>query len=652
MKTIFFIFCLSYSIASAQQTNKFEPLGTLLPTPNEYRTAGGAPGPKYWQQQVDYNIKCSLNEKDLRITGFETITYHNNSPGELTYLWLSLDENIYSKDRNANYQYNNAVPQPLTQNEIDKWEKDLQPNDYGVNITAVTDNAGKKIKYTINRTMMRIDLPAPLKSEQQYILKIAWNYKLTNRMEYYGRGGYEHFADDGNNLYTVTHWYPRLCLYSDYGGWHNQQYSNKEFALSFGNFTVSIDVPADHVVGATGECQNYQQVLSADQLSRLQKARDATKPIDIISLNEAKQNEQSRSTARKTWTFKAANVRDFAWTSSRKFAWDAMTLNLTGKNILCMSYYGKEAYPVYHEYSTNLIAHTLKQYSTFAFPYPYPVAQSVEASNGIEFPMICFNYGRVQNDGAVTPELQESVKHVVIHEVGHNFFPMIVSTDERQWAWMDEGFDTYLGMRAEKAWDSLHGLQHHNPSAKKWPNEKIEAIMTYPDNALHYSQSSYFKPATALNVLRETIMGHDRFDTAFKVYANRWAFKNPTPADFFRTMEDASADDLDWFWRGWFYGNDLCDIAIDTVKFFEGGESKYFYQVEMTNKGGLVMPVILKFNFVDGTSETENIPAQVWRYNEVKLTKSYLKHKKVISIQLDPNQETTDVDFSNNSFNF
>ena len=657
MKNLLIIFCLSFLNSFAQHGNKFEPLGTLLPTPNEYRTASGAPGPAYWQQRADYNIRCELNEKVPGITGNETITYFNNSPDVLTYLWFQLEENAYTKDRNANYQFNNAVPQPITENDIRKFEEDKKPNEYGVNITSITDASGRKLSYTINRTMMRVDLPVPLKSHQQYVIRISWNYKLTNRMIYYGRGGYENFTVDGNNLYTVTHWYPRLCQYSDYAGWHNQQYTNKEFALTFGNFNVQITLPAGNVVGATGECQNYKAMLSPLQYERYQKAQTSKQPVDIITLAEAMKNESNNSSSKKTWIFKAENVRDFAWTASKKFIWDGMATYINGKRILCMSFYGKEAYPLYHENATKLIAHTLKVYSSFTIPYPYPIAQCVEASNGIEFPMICFTYGRTEKDGTFTKETKNKVIRVIIHEVGHNYFPMIINTDERQWAWMDEGVDTFIGYYAEKEWDpgfpSSPGPTEYIATLMKQPKETHEPIMTYPDNALQYSFTSYLKPAAALHILRETIMGHERFDTAFKTYAVRWAFKHPAPADFFRTMEDASADDLDWFWRGWFFGNDPCDIAIDTVKEFPAGNGKYFYQVEMSNKGGLVMPVILQFKFADGTAnETLNIPAQTWRHNESKLTKSYLFNKKVVSITLDPNHETADINELNNHFNF
>jgi hypothetical protein len=458
-------------------------------------------------------------------------------------------------------------------------------------------------------------------------------------------------------------------VYSDFRGWQNHQYNNKEFALTFGNFKVQIKVPADHIVGATGECQNYKQTLTATQFDRLQKAQDSKEPVDIVTLGEAKLNEKSRSTDKKTWNFRAENVRDFAWTTSRKFAWDGMPTYINGKKIMCMSYYGKEAYPLYHKYSTKLIAHTLKIYSLHTIPYPYPVAQSVEASNGIEYPMICFNFGRADKDGNYSEATKNGMIGVVIHEVGHNFFPMIINNDEREWSWMDEGINSFVEYIAEQDWDpnfpSRRGAAKGVVEYMRQPKDLLEPIMTNPDNILQFGPNAYTKPAVAMNILRETIMGHDKFDHAFRTYAQRWAFKHPTPADFFRTMEDASGEDLDWFWRGWFYGTDPCDIAIDSVKYFiadtssmaKGADSsrqtaagKYFYQLEFSNKGGLVMPIIIEWTYADGSKELEKIPAQVWRLNEKKVSKAYIKNKKVTAIRLDPDQETADIDESNNNW--
>ncbi len=646
--------------------NKFEQLGTILPTPNVYRTASGAPGPAYWQQRVDYDIRCDLDEANQTLTGNETVTYFNNSPDPLDYLWFQLDENQHSSVNNANYQLSTTMPQQLSTGQVKKWEQDRTDNGYGVNITSLTDAAGKDLPYQINRTMMRVDLPVTLKPGQQFVLKIAWNYRITNRMQSGGRGGYEYFPDNDNYLFTMTQWYPRLCVYSDFEGWQNHQFANKEFALSFGNFDVAFTVPADHVVGATGECLNYQENLSPTQLSRWEKAQTAKEPVEIVTLAEAKKAERSKNKAKKTWKFRAENVRDFAWTSSRKFVWDAMPTYIEGKKVMCMSFYGKEAYPLYSKYSTKVVAHTLKIYSHHTIPYPYPVAQSVEASNGMEYPMICFNFGRADRNGQYTDAVKWGMIGVIIHEVGHNFFPMIINNDERQWSWMDEGLNSFVEYIAEQAWDtsfpSRRGPARTIVKYMSSPKEALEPIMTNVDNILQFGNNAYGKVAAAMNILRETILGPEAFDHAFRTYARRWAFKHPTPADLFRTLEDASGEDLDWFWRGWFYGTDPCDIAIENVKYFQvdpnirnskDGEQKktvekHFYEMAFANRGGLVMPLIIQWTFADGTTETDRIPAQIWRLNENRLTKVFMKDKKVVAIQLDPLQETADIDESNN----
>lgn len=638
--------------------NKFEQLGTILPTPNEYRTASGAPGSKYWQQRADYNIVCELDEKNLKLTGSETVTYFNNSPDPLNYLWFQLDENQHSSTKNANYQFSTVLPDTLSQGQIDSWQEAKTDNGYGVNITSLTDATGKKLKYFVNRTMMRVDLPATLKPGQQFVLKISWNYRITDRFKYGGRGGYEYFPGDGNYLFTMTQWYPRLCVYTDFEGWENHQFANKEFALSFGNFKVQITTAADHVVGATGECQNYQQNLSASQLARWQKAQATKEPVEIVTLDEAKAAEKNKASGKKTWIYKADNVRDFAWTASRKFVWDAMPTYVEGKKIMCMSFYGKEAYPLYSKYSTKVVAHTLKIYSSMSVPYPYPVAQSVEASNGMEYPMICFNFGRADESGNYTDKVKWGMIGVVIHEVGHNFYPMIINSDERQWSWMDEGFNSFVEYIAEKAWDSTFPSRRGPASTiveyMSKPKHELEPIMTNVDNIVQFGNNAYGKTAAALNILRETILGTELFDYAFRTYARRWAFKHPTPADFFRTMEDASGTDLDWFWRGWFYSIDPCDIALDSVKYFineSKAPGKHFYELTLSNKGGLVMPLIIEWTYTDGTKETDHIPAQIWRLNEERISKVLMKDKEVASIQLDPKRETADINESNNSWN-
>ena len=551
--------------------NKFEQLGTILATPNEYRTASGAPGPKYWQQRADYDIKATLDEKKLLLTGAETVTYFNNSPDVLTYLWLQLDENEHSTVNNGGFPEESRMGRAVTPASIDKMMEQKSDNGLGHIISSLTDALGAKLKYTINGTMMRIDLPAALKPGQKFTFKLNWSYKITDRMTVAGRGGFEYFPEDGNYLFTMAQWYPRLCVYSDFQGWQNHQFTGRgEFALVFGNYKVAITVPSDHVVMATGQGQNYPAVLSAAQLARWTKAQTATEPVEVVTLDEAKAAEKNKATTNETWVFNAENVRDFAFGSSRKFIWDAMAANVEGKKVMCMSAYGKEAYGLYRKFSTKAVAHTIKSYSKFSIAYPYPVAQSIEASNGMEYPMICFNYGRTSADGTYTESAKNGMLGVIIHEVGHNFFPMIINSDERQWSWMDEGLNSFVEYLAEELYDnkfpSRGGPAWTIADYMRLPKDQLEPIMSNSENIIQFGPNAYTKPATAMNILRETIMGRELFDYAFKEYARRWAFKHPTPADLFRTMEDASAVDLDWYWRGWFYGIDPVDIAIDTVK--------------------------------------------------------------------------------------
>ncbi|SHF11016.1 M1 family metallopeptidase [Pedobacter caeni] len=711
--------------------NKFEQLGTIISDPNSYRSASGAPGPAYWQQRADYDIKAELDEKNLLLTGSESITYYNNSPDPLSYLWVQLDENEHKATSDNKLTETSKMTDQMTYQSLSGIIGGA--NDLGVKILKVTDEKGTPLPYTINNTMMRIDLPATLQSKGKYKLNISWNYKISNRMTVGGRGGYEYFAEDDNYLFTITQWFPRMAVYSDFQGWQNKQFEGRgEFALVFGNYKVNMTVPADHVVGATGECLNYAQVLNSSNLKRWNEAQTAKTPVEIVNLEEAKSAMTKKSTSKKTWTYAAENVRDFAWVSSRRLVWDAMATNINGKKIMAMSYYGPEAYPLYNKYSTKVVAHTLKVYSKHTIPYPYPVAISVEAANGMEYPMICFNHGRAEKDGTYTEAIKYGMIGVIIHEVGHNFFPMIVNSDERQWSWMDEGLNTFCQYMAEQEWDnnypSQRGPAHKIVDYMKMPKDQLEPIMTNSENIINFGPNAYAKPATALNILRETVMGRELFDYAFKEYAKRWAFKHPTPADLFRTMEDASAVDLDWFWRGWFFGTDPVDIALNDVRYYQMNSRKQelenkeaqktfernndnisrernrkeglkfaveqdtslkdfynkfnrfevsktadeqfqkyysslsaeekklyeskknFYELDFSNEGGLVMPIIIEWTFKDGSKETDRIPAYIWRKDENKVTKVFAKDKEVVAVQIDPYRETADINEDNNSW--
>ena len=738
---------ITFTQTVSNHGNKFEQLGSLLPSPNPYRSADGTPGPDYWQQRCDYDIECRLDVENLRLDGEETITYYNQSPNPLRYLWLQLDENQHSPENDNQYFDPSAISPAMSEAQLKGLEPARGKEKYGHNIEEVSTSDGNPLPYTINQTMMRIDLPQPLKPGETFSFRIKWHYYLINRIETaqavinsatnLARGGYEYFPDDGNYIFTITQWYPRLCVYSDFEGWQNKQFTGRgEFALTFGNFQVKMTAPADHMVGSTGICLNYPDVLTPAQLKRYEEAKNSDEPKEIVTLEEAMENERKPKTNdTKTWVFKADNVRDFAWTASRKFIWDAMPhLTDEGKKVMCMSYYGKEAYPIYRRYSTKAVAHTLESYSRYSIPYPYPVAISVEAANGMEYPMICFNPGRAEKDGTYTEVAKSAAISTIIHEVGHNYFPMIINSDERQWSWFDEGLNSFVQFIAEREFDNNYepwfGPAHQIVDYMRLPKDQLEPVMTNSDNIIDFFANAYRKPATALNILRETVMGRELFDYAFREYCRRWAFKHPTPADFFRTMEDASGVDLDWFWRGWFYSVDAVDISLDSINWYkvdlennpeqrqqvftqkvekpfedisrirnreEGkvplieedpslrdfytdykpwetedsiqnatlylydetfspeekekrfGDNNY-YELHFSNKGGLVMPVIIEWTFDDGTTEIERIPVEIWRKNENAFRKVFVKKKVVKAIRIDPYRETADIDESNNNW--
>ncbi len=552
--------------------DKFRQLGPdEMATPNTYRTASGAPGADYWQQQVDYKMKIRLDDDIQKIHGEETITYHNNSPDVLYYLWIQLDQNIYAKDNNTAKIEQMKISDQMQTNDL----IDLYPwFDGGFKLDKVADAAGKDLPYVVNQTMMRIDLPKPIQPGQSYSFQINWNYNINDRMRLGGRSGYEYFDTDKNYLYTIAQYYPRLVAYMDYSGWQHKQFlGSGEFTLDFGNYEVALTVPSDHIVAASGVLQNPKDVLTADQLARYNKAKTSTEPVIICTQDEAIAREKGHEKAMKTWVFKAENVRDFAFATSRKFIWDAQTVDINGKKPMAMSFYPKEGNPLWEQYSTRVVAHTLKSYSAHTIDYPYPVAISVHAKwIGMEYPMICFNGGRPEADGTYSEGTKTGMLSVIIHEVGHNFFPMIINSDERQWTWMDEGLNTFCEYLAEKEWDRefpiRRGPARNIVDYMKGDKTKMSPIMTNSESIYQFGNNAYGKPATGLNILRETIMGRELFDYAFKEYCRRWAFRHPTPEDFFRSMEDASAVDLDWFWRGWFYTTEHCDMNLKSVREF------------------------------------------------------------------------------------
>jgi hypothetical protein len=571
-----FCWCGVFVVGAQENTNtsKFKQLGQELPTPNVYRNAAGAPGHMYWQQKADYKIKVELDDEQQRIYGEETITYHNNSPDVLDYLWLQLDQNRRAKDSDTYKTAPNSIEKGMTLEEL----QDLEPwFDGGFKLEYIKDMNGQSLRHQVVKTMMRIDPPQPVKPGEKISFQVKWWYNINDRMRIGGRSGYEYFEENDNYLYTIAQFFPRMAVYNDVEGWQNKQFLGRgEFTLPFGDYEVDITVPADHMVAATGTLENSKEVLTKTQIKRLEKARaERVNPVMIVTEEEARENEKTKKSGKQTWKFKASNVRDFGFASSRKFIWDAMGVEQEdGSVVMAMSMYPKEGNPLWERYSTKAVAHTLKWYTHYTFNYPYPVAWSINAKRiGMEYPMICFNFGRPKPDGTYTERIKYGMIGVIIHEVGHNYFPMIVNSDERQWTWMDEGLNSFLQYLTEQQWErdypSRRGPAYKIVDYMKGDKDNITPIMTNSESIYQFGNNAYGKPATALNILRETIMGRELFDYAFKTYSQRWKFKHPSPADFFRTMEDASAVDLDWFWRGWFYTTDHVDIALADVQLYQ-----------------------------------------------------------------------------------
>ncbi len=571
--SIITLFLLTIQTIFAQNhAMKIGSIANLLPTPSTIRTASGSPGKDYWQNKVDYDMNILLNDSNQTIEGTAIITFNNFSPDALSYLWLHLDQNEKHKHSDQFLTAASTLSEQMEAKHLFGYT--LLENGLGYNILEVKDLANQNLDFTINKTMMRIDLPKVLESKKSFTFQIRWKFKICDRSKYGGRSGFEYFPLDDNYLYTIAQFFPRMCVYSDVRGWQNKQFlGDAEFALAFGDYKVKISVPEDHIVGATGELKNSKEVLTAVQEKRFQALKASSKINFVVTEAEAKEKEKTKSKKYKTWNFEAQNVRDFAFASSRKFIWDGISVKIGNKNVLAMSLYPKEGNPLWEKYSTKAVAHTLKTYSKYSINYPYPVAYSVHSDNiGMEYPMISFNWGRPEADGTYSEKVKYSMISVIIHEVGHNFFPMVINSDERQWAWMDEGINSFVEFLAEQEWQrdfpSRRGPARTVTTYMKQAKDNLEPIMTQPEQIAQLGGNSYTKVASALTILRESIMGRELFDFAFKTYCKRWAFKSPEPADFFRTMEDASAIDLDWFWKAWFFEIQPVDISITEVKCF------------------------------------------------------------------------------------
>ncbi len=708
----------------------FRQIDELLPDPNEIRAANGAPGPEYWQQRADYKIKVVLDDKEQRISGSETIAYTNNSSIALTYLWVQLDQNRFEQQA-LGHQAMEAPDFDSIGFRTLRGELSREDFEGGYQIKSVHDDSRQPLSYSIIDTMMRVEVS--VKPGATTTFGIDWEHNIVNAKAIRARGGYEYFKEDDNYIYTIAQWYPRIAAFTDINGWQNKQFLGRgEFALEFGDYEVSLTVPADHIVAATGTLANPGEVLSNVQQERLKQAEGSDEPTYVVTPAEAKENEKSKAEGSKTWVFRAENVRDFAWASSRKFVWDAAHVKVGSRadRVWAMSFFPNEGEPLWSKYSTHSVIHALQVFSKHTFDYPYPVAISVHGPVfGMEYPMICFNGPRPEDDGTYSRRTKYALISVVIHEVGHNWFPMIVNSDERQWTWMDEGLTTFCQFLAEREWEEKYPSRRGMPPsiASYMKRDDEMPIMTNSESLRYFGSNAYAKPAVALNILRESVLGRENFDYAFKEYANRWKFKRPTPADFFRTMEDASGVDLDWFWTGWFYTSEHVDLAIKGVKLYQMDtkdpdiektrekaereeedaklltnqrnigikrytdrypdlldfynangeygvtkkdrddfqdflkkleehereileENRYFYQIDLTNEGGLVMPVVLKVLYEDGEAKIMRLPAELWKRDSRETSKLLVSNKKVVSIELDPNLEIADSDRTNNEW--
>ncbi|REE79853.1 hypothetical protein BX611_2751 [Lutibacter oceani] len=701
--------------------SKFKQLQEELPTPNKQHTASGAPGYEYTQQKVDYKMNIVLDDENHRISGDEIITYHNNSKDHLEYLWIQLDQNMRAADAQTK-DINGGGPRALYSPSLFTKNFMGKPFDGGFKIEHLKDVNGKDIDYMINNTMMRVDLPKAIAPGETFVFNIKWWYNINNYIEDRGRSGFEIF-EDGNTAYAIAQFYPRLAVYNNVEGWQNMQFwGSSEFALEFGDFEVSITTPKDFILNGTGVIQNPKDVLTKNQYKRYQEAQSSYEnPIFIVTPEEAAEAGKGKEKGTKTWKLHAENVRDFAFATSRRYMWDAMAVKLNNKTVMAYSLYPEEGKELWEEHSTRVVANTLKVYSKHTFDYPYPQASSINVQMGMEYPMICFNFGRADRNGKFSERTKKGMIGVITHEVGHNFFPMIVNSDERQWTWMDEGINSFVEILAEYEYDPELFPTSKYPKNMvgymKGDQNRLAPIMSQGDNVFNFGSNAYGKPAAGLFILRQTIMGPELFDHAFRTYSKRWAFKHPTPADFFRSMEDASAMDLDWFWRGWFYTTGNNDIGIKEVKKYHitdkpteqaikvykrygiekdqippslflvsedseeftedlkgkkaedysllteyidqnfspeeksGMEApKYFYELKFEKPGDLVMPIIVEFEYEDGTKERKQYPAQIWRKNDAEVTKVFPSTKAINKITIDPDQETADVDLSNNSW--
>ncbi len=639
------------------------------PGANQFRDAQGHPGPNYWQQRVDYVIRTRLDTVQHRVSGTARVTYHNNAPTTLTYLWFQLDQNIEQPDSRA------ALSQPaIPQTSLPPQAQSFLFPDRSVLGNTISRvqllNARGQLtdaRFIVNGTQMRVDLAAPLVSGAAVQLEVEWSHGVpeAGTQNFNGRGQRELVKDGW--LYEMAQWFPRAAVYDDVNGWNNDQFLGQgEFYLNFGSYDVQITVPRDHIVRATGTLRNPEQVLTATQRQRLAQAMRDTVPVFIVAANEVG-NVSARPSGEGelTWRFTADSVRDFAWASSRAFVWDAAGYRYpqSGRLVEMHSVYPRDAMPLWDKVSTRAIKQTLITYGRMAFEYPYAQASNVHGPVfGMEYPMIAFCGARPSPDGTYTPALEYSLVAVTIHEVGHNWFPMIVASDERKWTWMDEGLNSFLEHYASLDWDPnwpAARLRGYASNITPYMRTSDQVPIMTESDYIHtaFGPNGYAKPAAGLVMLREQILGPERFDLAFREYSSRWAFKHPQPADFYRSIGSGAGENLNYFWRGWFYTTYANDQAIASVLTQDAlpltgdpSRGRYYHRVTINNNGGLVLPIELQLTYADGSTERVRLPAETWRKNERQFVYGHFSEKPLAAVTLDPDNVYADVKLDNNKW--
>ncbi len=602
---------------------------------NLYRSAGGQPGPEYWQNSADYRIRCTLDTAAKRLSGTVEIRYHNNSPDDLPFLWLQMDQNIYREDSRA------EATSPVSGGRFAN-----KTYTQGYELRSVTvDQGGKSVKadYSVSDTRMQIRLPEPVKARKGEI-KITIDYAFD--IPQYGTDRMGRTATKNGWIYEIAQWYPRMAVYDDVEGWNNLPYLGAgEFYLDYGDVDYSVTLPADMIVVGSGELTNPNDVLTATERSRLARARTSDSTVFIRTAEEVA-NAAARGSGTKTWRFVCKQTRDVAWSASRAFVWDAARINLPGgKTALAQSVYpvesvGDQAWTR----STEFVKACIEHYSEKWYPFTYPTATNVAGEvHGMEYPGIVFcSY---QSTG-------ESLWGVTIHEFGHNWFPMIVGSNERKYPWMDEGFNTFINDECTEGFNNgefAQPVNRHNDAVMLF-RDGADAIMTIPDVTRPYNlgAAAYSKPAMGLALLRDVILGKDRFDLAFRTYAHRWAFKHPTPWDFFHTIENVAGEDLAWFWRAWFFENYRLDQGIKGVKYVDGQAAKGAL-ITVENLDRMALPVIVEVKEANGKDSTFTLPVEIWQRGP-EWTFRYPSTSPLRSVVLDPGNLLPDINAANNSW--